>query len=31
MAAALRGLSDLTDTPPYARSVTSTAPNSPRM
>lgn len=31
MAAALRGLSDLTDTPPYARSVTSTAPNSPRI
>ncbi|KAH6885897.1 6-phosphofructo-2-kinase-domain-containing protein [Thelonectria olida] len=31
MAAALRGLSDLTDTPPYARSVTSTAPSSPRI
>ncbi|KPM40391.1 putative 6-phosphofructo-2-kinase PB17E12.14c [Neonectria ditissima] len=31
MAAALRGLSDLTDTPPYARSLTSTAPNSPRI
>ncbi|KAM6536117.1 6-phosphofructo-2-kinase [Fusarium falciforme] len=31
MAAALRGLSDSTETPPYARSVTSTAPSSPRM
>jgi 6-phosphofructo-2-kinase len=28
---ALRAMNDLTETPTYARSVTSTAPSSPRM
>jgi 6-phosphofructo-2-kinase len=31
LAVALRSLNDLTETPTYARSVTSTAPSSPRM
>jgi 6-phosphofructo-2-kinase len=31
VANAVRMMNDLTDTPPYSRSVTSTAPSSPRM
>jgi hypothetical protein len=31
MVGAMRGVRDLTDTPPFPRSVNSTAPSSPRL